>query len=606
MVGSGHSELTTLTIPELFARQAAAEGDCPLFLVKREGAYHPITWRQAESDVLALSAFLLTQEVAPGDRVILFSHNRPEWGIADLAILSIGAWTVPLYPKLPETDVLTICQDCQPVVAIAASADQAAILLKIRASVPSLRLVVILDPADHQDPSLMSWATAMSQGREAAPALTERLEKRRAQIAPSDTATLLYTSGTTGEPKGVMLSHRNLLSNVAGSLEVIPIGHDDVHLSFLPLSHVFERMAGWYLMLVVGARVAYAESLDTVPQNMLEVRPTIMLAVPRFFEKLKARIEDALDETRGLKGAIASWALGVGKRHAARRLAGEPIPVWLALQRAAADRLLFRKMAARLGGRLRFVVSGSAPLSQEIGEFFFSLGIVILEGYGLTETSPVITANRLPVPRFGSVGQAIPGVEVRIAEDGEILTRGPHVMQGYYRKPEATSAAIVEGWFQTGDIGHLDQQGCLVITDRKKDLIKTAGGKFVAPQKLEQLFTGDPYIAQAFVYGDRRPYCVALLVPRQDALARHAKTQGIPVNSLAALARDPRVITFFWDRVQALQQPLASFEQVKRIALLEQEFSESAGELTPTLKVKRRVVAERYGEVLERLYQSSQ
>ena len=605
MVGSGYSELTTLTIPELFARQAAAKGDSTLFLVKRDGSYHPITWRQAASDVWALSAFLLTQEVAPGDRVILFSPNRPEWGMADLAILSTGAWTVPLYPKLAEADVLTICRDCQPVVAIAASVEQAAMLLNVRASVPSLRVVVILDGGQTpkgSDP--LSWTAALAKGREAAPALAERLEKRRAQITPSDTATLLYTSGTTGEPKGVMLSHRNLLSNVAASLEVIPITERDVHLSFLPLSHVFERMAGWYLMLVVGARVAYAESLETVPQNMLEVRPTVMLAVPRFFEKLKARIEEALAQAHGLKRAIASWALDVGKRHAARRLANQPLPAWLALQRRVAERLVFRKMAARLGGRLRFIVSGSAPLSQEIGEFFFSLGIVILEGYGLTETSPVIAANRLPTPRFGSVGLPIPGVEVRIAEDGEILTRGPHVMQGYYGKPEATASAMVNGWFHTGDIGHLDQQGCLVITDRKKDLIKTAGGKFVAPQKLEQLFTSDPAVAQAFVYGDKRPYCVALLVPRQDALLRYAKTQGIQGDSLTTLVRDPRVVSFFWDRVQALQQPLANFEQVKRIALLEQEFSESAGELTPTLKVKRRVVAERYRELLEQLYQT--
>jgi long-chain acyl-CoA synthetase len=591
------------TIPALFLRQAAALGRRPLFLVKRGDSYRPITWQQAADDVVALSTFLLSRQVNVGDRVLIFSENRPEWGIADLAIQSVGAWTVPLYPSLTGGDLQVIGADCQPVAAVVSHSDRVTTLLQVGQAVPSLRVIVVMDPAQQHPASVKSWSGAIEQGREMQGKLRDLLEHRRAAIRPSETATLLYTSGTTGEPKGVMLSHQNLLSNVEACLQVMPISGDDVHLSFLPLSHVFERMAGWCLMLAVGARVAYAESMETIPQNMLEVRPTVMLGVPRFFEKLYGRIQEGLRAAPPLKHRLALWAVAVGSRVTARRAAGESVALPLACQRWLADRLVYSKLRSRLGGRLRFFVSGSAPLSKEIGEFFYSMGITILEGYGLTETSPVIAVNRLPVPRFGTVGRLIPGVEVRIAEDGEILTKGPHVMQGYYHKPQETAAAIVDGWFHTGDIGYLDDHDCLVITDRKKDLIKTAGGKFVAPQKLENLLITDPSISQAFVYGDRRPYCVALLVPRLEELRRYAQEQEIPARSLVELVRHPRVLEFYWSRVQAKQQHLASFEQLKRIALLDQEFSQQAGELTPTLKAKRNVIAQRYATLLESLYQ---
>jgi len=591
------------TIPGLFTSQAAALGPRPLFFVKRDGSYRPITWQQAADDVAALSTFLLAGQVNAGDRILILSENRPEWGIADLAIQSVGGWTVPLYPNLTETDLRIICADCQPVAAVVSTSDHVQTLLQIGQAVPSLRMMIVMDPTRQHLALVKSWTEALEKGREMQAKLRNLFEHRRAAIRPEDTATLLYTSGTTGEPKGVMLSHRNVLSNVEACLQVIPITGQDLHLSFLPLSHVFERMAGWCLMLAVGARVAYAQSMDTIPQNMLEVRPTIMLGVPRFFEKLYGRIQEGVRTAPPLKRRLATWAIAVGQRVTAARAAGQSLPLPLVIQRWLADRLVFRTLRSRLGGRLRFFVSGSAPLSKEIGEFFYSVGVTILEGYGLTETSPVIAANRLPVPRFGTVGQLLPGVDVRIAEDGEILTKGPHVMQGYYRKPQETAAAIVDGWFHTGDIGHVDDHRCLVITDRKKDLIKTAGGKFVAPQKLENLLITDPYISQAFVYGDRRPYCVALLVPRMEALRRYAQEQEIPVRSVDELVHHPRVLEFYWNRVQTQQRGLASFEQLKKIALLDQEFSQQAGELTPTLKAKRSVIAQRYALLLERLYE---
>ena len=597
--------LSDLTIPALFARQAGALAQRPLFLARRGGVYQPVSWAQAAQDALALSAFLLDQQVNPGDRVVLISENRPEWALADLAVLSVGAWTVPLYPTLTEDGLRAILEDCQPVACVASTSEQVVKLLNAARGLTCLRAVIVMDGAQPHPAAVTTWAAVLEQGRPRQAALRERLEQRRNQIRPDDTATLIYTSGTTGEPKGVMLSHRNFLSNVEASLAVTPISGGDVHLSFLPLSHVFERMAGWYLLLAAGGCVAYAQSMDTIGEDMIAVRPTIMLGVPRFFEKLYLKIQDGLKQAPPAKRRLAAWALKIGEAVAARRSAHRAIPPSLLLQHWLADVLVFKTLQAHLGGRLRFFVSGSAPLSTTIGEFFYSVGVTILEGYGLTETSPVIAVNRLPVPRFGSVGPLLPGVEVRIAEDGEILTRGPHVMQGYYRKPEATAQAIVDGWLHTGDIGRLDDDGYLFVTDRKKDLIKTAGGKFVAPQKLEQLFVTDSHISQAFVYGDKRPYCVALIVPDMAQLRRYAQEQEIAAGSAQELVRHPKVREFYWSLVQAKQQPLAPFEQVKKIALLNEEFSQAAGELTPTLKAKRSIIAQRHQAALDELYASS-
>ena len=592
------------TIPALFARQASALGERTLFLVKRSGTYQPITWHEASQEVIALSAFLLHRQVNVGDRVIILSENRPEWGLADVAIQSVGAWAVPIYPSLPQEEIRIICTNCEPVLCIVSTEEQLRKLLAISASLPCLHSILVMDPITRPDALLIPWAKAIEKGRELEPRLRDLREHRRSQLRPEHTATLLYTSGTTGEPKGVMLSHRNFLSNVRACLAVIPIHQQDLHLSFLPLCHVFERMAGWYLMLAVGARVAYAENMDTIPQNMLETHPTVMLGVPRFFEKLHARIQEGIRQAPVLKQRLAQWAIQVGRQAASYQLAGRRVPMGVQIRHWLAGHLVMNKLKARLGGRLRFFVSGGAPLSKEIGEWFYHLGVTILEGYGLTETSPVITVNRLPTPRFGSVGCAVPGVEVKIAEDGEVLSRGPHIMQGYYRAPEATAEVLVDGWFHTGDIGHLDPDGYLVITDRKKDLIKTAGGKFVAPQKLENLLVTDPAIVQAFVYGDRRPYCVALIVPRMEEVQRIAQVQGVGETRMQVLLRDPRVLAFYWSRVQATQQGLAGFEQVKHIALLDHEFSQASGELTPTLKTKRAIVAQHYATLLQELYQT--
>lgn len=592
------------TIPQLFFRQAKRFGPNPLMWAKINGRYVPLTWDLIAKGVKALGAFLLQQDVQRGDRVAILSENRPEWGIADLAIQQLGAWTVPLYPSLSEADILQILSDCEPVVCVASTNQQAQKLRAVCPKVPSIRAVIVMDAdrsfASHE----RSWAQAIEEGEGAVPKLADLLSRRMQQLHPDETATLIYTSGTTGEPKGVMLSHRNFLSNASACLKAIPISSRDRHLSFLPLSHVFERMAGWYLMLMAGASVAYAEDMEALPKNMLEVRPTVMLGVPRFFEKLHARLHEAIRQAPPSKQRIIEWALSIGREAGSYRLARRPIPLGLWGREWLAAQLVFRKFHHRLGGRLRFFVSGSAPLAKAIGEFFYSVHVAILEGYGLTETSPVITVNRVTAVKFGSVGLPIDGVELRLEEDGEIVTKGPHVMQGYYRKPEATRAAIVEGWLHTGDIGTIDAEGFLSITDRKKDLIKTAGGKFVAPQKLENLFVTDPYIAQAFLYGDREPYCVALIVPRFERLVEYAKAHGMP-STPQELVRAPAIRELLWGRVQVLQQDLPSFEQIKAIALLDQEFTQAAGELTPTLKAKRAAIALRYHDLIRRLYEES-
>ena len=590
------------TIPAVFFEQAQRLARKPLFWVKRQGRYQPITWDQACQTVRALSAYFLHVGITARDRIVILSENRPEWGMTDLAIQAVGGWTVPLYPSLMEHDIHQIFQDCEPVLCVASSGEQARKLRALQAQCPSIRGVLVMDSTPLQQPFEQAWLQAVGQGRSLLLQLQEPAQQRLQELHSTDTATLIYTSGTTGEPKGVMLSHENFLSNVKACLKAIPIGANDRHLSFLPLSHVFERMAGWYLMMSVGASVAYAENMETVPQNMLEVRPTIMLGVPRFFEKLYTRIQEGLRQAPPLKRRIMEWALAVGQRSMAYRLTRRRLPLGLWLQEVLASRLVFRKIQHRLGGRLRFFISGSAPLAKTIGEFFYRLGVIILEGYGLTETSPVIAVNRPQALKFGTVGLPIEGAEVRIAQDGEILTRGPHVMQGYYRKPEQTREVLGDGWFHTGDIGGFDAEGFLSITDRKKDLIKTAGGKFVAPQKLEQRFITDPYISQAFIYGDRRPYCVALIVPNLQRVTDYAKIHGLSFASFGELLHAPAIHQMLWERIQALQQDLAGFEQVKAIALLEQEFTQAAGELTPTLKAKRTAITTRYEETLHRLY----
>ena len=540
----------------------------------------------------------------PGDRIGILSENRPEWAIADYACLMLGATDVPLYPSLPAEQIAYILRDSGSSVIFVSDAQESAKIASIRAECPALRTVIAFD---EDVPGVdMSLAALESRGATADNESRRRAFRQRAYaVRPDDVATIIYTSGTTGDPKGVMLTHDNIYSNVVAAAAAIPFEGRDTCLSFLPLSHIFERMGGHYLMLHTGTSIAYAESMDTVPVNLVEVRPTLVLSVPRLYEKMYARVLENALASGGVKKRIFFCARAVAERWADVKLAGGTPRGLLAAQYTLAQRLVFSKLKARTGGRLRYFVSGGAPLAQEINKFFYAAGLVILEGYGLTETSPVIAVNTPANFRLGTVGKPVPGVEVAIADDGEILTRGPHVMKGYFNRPAATAEAIdTSGWFHTGDIGEL-RDDFLAITDRKKDIIVTAGGKNIAPQPIENRIKTNKYVSQAVMIGDKRKFAVVLVVPNWDSLEKWAKLRNLLWTDRAQLLEMPAIRAKMEREVMSELQGLARFELPKKIGLLEHDFSIERGELTPTLKVKRRVVDKTYKAMIDSLYAAS-
>ena len=568
---------------------------------KVNGTYQPISHRTLVARVQHVGLGLRALGIERGARVGILSENRPEWAIADYACLTSRLIDVPVYPTLPAEQIAYILQDAG-VAALFVSTDvQAAKVAHIRPGLPALRQVIGF--GDQVWPGVdMTLAELEARGRAAAASVTaERYRQDALTAPPDDLATLIYTSGTTGEPKGVMLTHDNFHSNVAGCAELLPF-RNDVALSFLPLSHVFERM-GDYLMMACGVSIAYAESIDTVPTNMQEVRPTVMMSVPRLYEKMYARVLENALAGGPIKKRIFFWARRVADTWADATLAGRTPGRLLALAYRVAQTLVFSKLKARTGGRMRYFVSGGAPLAPEINKFFYAAGLTILEGYGLTETSPVIAVNTPKDFRIGTVGRPIPGVEVTIAADGEILTRGPHVMKGYYNKPEATREAIdAEGWFHTGDIGEL-REGFLAITDRKKDIIVTAGGKNIAPQPIENMIKTNKYVSQAVVLGDKRRFPVVLVVPNFEQLEKWAKLKNLLWADRRQLLTLPLVQAKMEKEVLRKLTGLASFETPKKIGLLENDFSIESGEMTPSHKVKRRVIEQRYADRVDRLYE---
>jgi long-chain acyl-CoA synthetase len=571
--------------------------------LKQGEAWRDISSEEYRRSVEELSMALRGMGVAPGDRVAILSENRPEWAYADLATLAAAAVDVPVYPTLTPEQLLYILKDSGSKVVFVSNETQARKILGIRAQARDLQHVIVMDPVAL--PDTLAFKDVLARGREALARDPQAVRKQAAAVGPHDLATIIYTSGTTGEPKGVMLSHDNIVSNVNASDEIIPdLSGPDSVLSFLPLCHIFERMAGHCLMLKYGVSVAYAESIEKVPVNLMEIKPTVMLSVPRLFDKIYARVHEGVAASPALRRKIFGWAMSVGRRAIAFRLSRTKPGGVLGLQLALADKLVFSKIRARTGGRLRIVVSGGAPLSPEVGTFFAVIGLPIQEGYGLTETSPVIAANRPNAIRVGTVGRALPGVEIQIAEDGEILTRGPHVMKGYFGKPEATAEAIdKDGWFHTGDIGVLSADGYLAITDRKKDIIVTSGGKNLAPQPIENHIKTHAMVAEIVVIGDKRHFPTALVVPRFETLEKWAKEKGVAAASREELIRHPQVVAEYERVIEEMTPHLAPFEKIKKIALLGREFSLEAGELTPKLNVKRRVIEQRYKEVIDRLYQ---
>ncbi len=543
-----------------------------------------------------------------GDRAAIVCESRPEWSVADQGILTAGAITVPVYPTLSAHQTQFILEDAGVSIVVVSDDVQAAKVLQVLPELPQVRSVVVAAPGpllastDRPPVPLVSMAAVEASGRQrlaAEPGLDARYRAGVDEVSESDTATIIYTSGTTGTPKGVVLTHANLVANLIASNEVLNITEKDLALSFLPLSHTFERLA-LYLFLHAGATVVFAEGLHTVVRDLERAAPTVMTGVPRVYEKFHANVLDAVSRAPRVRQALFRWALGVGSRLSSAWLNGQPAPLAARLQAPLADALVWKKVRARVGGRLRFMVSGSAPLSRATAEFFFAIHLPICEGYGLTETSPVLTISPLDAPRLGRVGRAIRGVEVRIASDGEILVRGPNVMKGYYKRPDETAAAIRDGWFHTGDVGDLDADGYLAITDRKKDLIITSGGKNIAPQPIEQRIKRSPLVAEVILIGDRRSFPAALVFP--SFLELRARLGDEAASDREAMLQRPDVLAMYQEIIDAINVDLAQFEKIKRFAVLPTEVTVEGGELTPTLKLRRRVVEERWADVIEQLY----
>lgn len=583
----------------VFAQVAQRQPQHPALVRILKGQTYPLTYGEYLQRVVHFSAGLEATGVSFGDRVLLLSENRPAWAIADYALLSLGAIVVPVYPSLPPAQIVYLAQDSGARAIIVSDEKQYRKAVEVSKAVPQVETIVVMDPPAELASNAISFADIERRGQEVEDA-EERFHERIAQIPPEHIATFIYTSGTTGEPKGAMLSHHNLLTNVEGSLQALHANADDVFLSFLPLSHVFERTAGHFTAVACGATVYYCETLFTIARDMQIARPTVMLAVPRLFDSIRERVLDNVTKQSRLRQRIFHWAMRNGAK-AAQAVRGERRwNPWLKFKWKLADRLVLRKVREVTGGRLRFFVSGGAALGKHNAEFFHAFGILILEGYGLTETSPVVSVNREENYRFGTVGLPIPGVEVRIAEDGEILVRGPNVMQGYYNKPAETAEVIdSEGWLHTGDLGSLDADGFLRITGRKKDIIVLANGKNVAPVPIEEQLKTSPYISEAVLFGDEQEVITALIVPNFEQVREWAKMQGLLVRGDSELVRLPEVKQLVKQEIDRLTTHLAEFEKVRRFTLLDHPFSIETGELTPTLKVRRHFIKQRYAKELE-------
>ncbi|HEX7051574.1 MAG TPA: long-chain fatty acid--CoA ligase [Longimicrobiales bacterium] len=593
------ADLPEGTLVQLLFGAVDRFGDAVAVEAKVDGEWRPLSYRALEERVRLVALGLEALGIARGDRVGILSENRPEWAIADWAALCFGAVDVPIYATLPSHQIAYILDDSEARLIFVSTEQQLAKIREAWSDLPRLERVVVFDDVAVDDERVVSLRTLLDLGRRQEEAGKGAGFRERALAArPDDVATVIYTSGTTGEPKGVMLTHDNIFSNTRAVEQVLPVGRGDVALSFLPLSHIFERMVDYFL-LAHGIRVAYVPSFDLVAQSLTEVRPTLLVSTPRVYEKVYARVLSAT----GIRRRLARWARRVALDWADARLGGRRPGLRLRIAHAFADFLVFRKIRARMGGRIRFCISGGAPLDGTIARFFYGAGILVLEGYGLTETSPVTNVNTPQALKFGTVGKPVPGTEVMVAADGEILVRGPQVMKGYFHHPEATAEVLGEdGWFHTGDIGEIDAEGFLRITDRKKDLIVTAGGKNIAPQPIENCVRRSRFVAEAVVLGDRRPYPVLLVVPDFDELARWARAAGITETDRNALIADARVREAVERDVLGRLDAFAGFERPKKMALLEREFSIERGELTPTLKVRRRVVEEHYRAVIDSLY----
>ena len=586
-----------------------------------------ITWEDLERRVHAMAGMLHEQGVEPGDRVALLSENRPEWAVTDLAAQLIGGVNVSIYTSLPPSKIAYILRDSGAKVCVVSVPVQRKKVEEIMDECPALEQIIVMSELPDDPPSnMMLWDEALARGEDVWEEHEDTLTAQAEAVAPDDPSALIYTSGTTGQPKGVILTHRNFCSNVKAALQRVPFGEDDEHLSFLPLAHAFERTAGHTAILAAGATISYAESVEAVTSNLQEVQPTVMISVPRMFEKVYNRVTKQVSEGGAVKQKLFEWAVRTGEKYAQAEQNGGAGP-WLKAQKAIAHRLVFSTLHEKLGGNLKFAVSGGAALPEEIGTFFQAAGVTIIEGYGLTETAPVMSVNPMDAPRYGTVGHILPGVSVAIQSledetivgtvngndyptgtttgEGEILVKGPNVMKGYWENPEQTRAAFdPDGWYHTGDVGRFDD-GYLRITDRIKHMIVSRGGKNIYPGPIEEAFKTQPWIDQVVILGEDRPFLTALVVPDFESLRMRARDRDIDESRLsdAELIEHDDVQDLFQQAFTEYNHDAAAHEKIRNFRLLAEPFTVEDGTLTPTLKLRRSEITERHADRIDAMYE---
>jgi long-chain acyl-CoA synthetase len=591
------------TIPETLFQVIDERGNQPALNWWRDGRWHSYSWLEMGRMVRSIANYLIAQGLQPGDRVAIYSENRPEWTLADYGIMAAGGISVPIYATDTADQAAYIIQDATIRFCFAGGAQQYENVLGLLKSLHLLETVIAFDPdlVAQGEPNVKSFYAIARQQTNSSTKQT--LAVRLAAMSPTDPCTVIYTSGTTGNPKGVRLTHDNFNSQFEACNVYFPLSPKDAELCFLPLSHAYARCSTFWVHSR-GAQTFYCDQPKNVLSYIQRARPTFMVGVPRFYEKIYAAAQIKVEQSSALRKRLFRWAIRIGLNYQNRRIEKRRISPNLRLQHRLADQLVLHRIREILGGRIRFFSAGGAPLSKEIEEFFWACGLFVSQGYGLTETSPIISFNQPDHFKFGSVGRVIPQCQVRIAEDGEILVKGRNVTPGYFNRPEKDEQAFTaDGWLRTGDIGSLDQDGFLYVTDRKKNLIVTAGGKNVAPQRIERLIGQDFYIDDLICIGDRRPYLTALIVVDFTAVSQYFADQDIRFASREDMVRDPRVINFIDSRLVLAGKKLAPYERIKKFRLLDRELSQEAGEVTPTLKIKRRIVEDKYHDLIQDMYQ---
>lgn len=594
------------TIPQLFQiiTQDFGKGkERPVLKYFSGNTWHGIKYDELYEATKNFAQGLAALGVKRGDKVSIIAENRPEWVYSDMAILGLGGIDVPLYP-ISTSETIEFCvNNSESVGIIVSNKFQLNKVIKVAKNCSSLKFIIVMNNEDKSsDQNVYSFNDVIQKGTQFSRENPNHFDEQCKLSNENELCTIIYTSGTTGEPKGVMLTHKNIVSNIKGAHEIFNIDENDIFLSFLPLCHIFERMGGYYTAFSCGGTIAYAESIEKVASNMVDIKPTIMTAVPRLFERMYSKIKRNVESQPEKKQKIFNWAVEIGKEYMVSKKSGNPVPIFLTLKHKLADKLVYHKLREKTGGKLRFFISGGAALSRELGQFFEAVGILIIEGYGLTESSPVISANRLNDYKFGTVGKPMPGVEIKIAKDGEILAYGPNIMQGYYKNKKETEETLKDGWLHTGDIGVFDAEGFLIITDRKKHLFKTSGGKYIAPTPIENMFLASKYIDQFVLIGDRRMFLSALIVPDYEALKEYADANRIQYNNVDELVNMKQIYELLDKEMDAFQKKLANFERVRKFAILDKPFTIEGGELTPSLKLKRKVIEERYGDLISDMY----